>query len=269
MTRRVRSFGWPGMLLLVALGSTTATAQERLERTAYARLLDAHVRPVTIAGIQLNAVDYAALPADPSYAQAISDLASAHLEVLPSDAARIAFWVNAYNLLAIKAVVDHYPVPSIKDGGSLLQPIWKRRVGRVAGRDYTLDEIEHDILRARFHEPRVHMAIVCASLSCPDLRLEPYEAERLGVQLDDAARRFLANPTKGLQPGPDGRTVRGSSIFKWFAEDFGGLEGVIRFIRATADPVVAGRLADLDGRGLSYLTYDWSLNDIRRAGAHR
>src|SRR5438128_9086992 len=66
MTRRVRSFGWPGMLLLVALGSTTATAQEPLERTAYARLLDAHVRPVTIAGIQLNAVDYAALPVDPS-----------------------------------------------------------------------------------------------------------------------------------------------------------------------------------------------------------
>ena len=269
MTRRLGDFAGASLLVVAALGATPATAQEAQEPTAYARLLEAHVRPVTITGIRLNGVDYAALRADPDYARAITDLAAAHLDGLPSATARIAFWVNAYNLLAIKAVVDHYPVPSIKDGGSLLRPIWKRPVGTVAGRDYTLDAIEHDILRARFREPRVHLALVCASLSCPDLRPEPYAANRLDAQLTDAARRFLANPTKGLQLGPDGRTARVSAIFKWFAEDFGGPDGVVRFIRAAADPAVVERLAGLDGRRLSYLDYDWSLNDLRRVGAPR
>ncbi len=257
------------MLLLGALGTPSAAAQETQERTAYAQLLEAYVRPVTITGIRLNAIDYAVLRADPRYAQAVTDLANAQLEVRPNDAARIAFWVNAYNLLAIKAVVDHYPLRSIRDGGNLLRPIWKRKVGTVARREYALDEIEHDILRARFREPRVHMALVCASLSCPDLHREPYAADRLDVQLDAAARQFLANPTKGLQAGPDGRTARVSSIFKWFAEDFGGPSGVVRFIQAHADPAVAAILAGLDGRRLSYLDYDWSLNDTRRVGEPR
>lgn len=113
------------------------------------------------------------------------------------------------------------------------------------------------------------MAIVCASLSCPDLRVEPYGAERLDAQLADAARRFLANPTKGLQPGADDRSARVSAIFKWFADDFGGADGVARFIRAAADPAIARRLSGLDGRGLTYLDYDWSLNDTRRGEARR
>jgi Protein of unknown function, DUF547 len=166
-------------------------------------------------------------------------------------------------------VVDRYPLRSIKDGGTLLQSIWKRKVGTVGGREYALDEIEHDILRARHREPRVHMAIVCASLSCPDLRTEPYVADRLDAQLADAARRFLANPTKGVQPGSDGRTARISLIFKWFADDFGGADGVARFVRAAADPSIGARLTGLDGRGLTYLDYDWSLNDAGRAGEAR
>ena len=269
MTRRLRGVGGPALLVLAAMGTTPAAGQETEQRTAYARLLAAHVRPVTITGIRLNAVDYTLLRADPRYAQAVTDLAGAHPDLLSSDAARIAFWMNAYNLLAIKAVVDHYPVRSIRDGGNLVWPIWKRKVGTVAGRHYALDEIEHDILRARFHEPRVHMALVCASLSCPDLRREPYATDRLDAQLNDAARQFLANPTKGLQAGPEGRTARVSSIFKWFADDFGGPDGVVRFIRRAAPPAVVERLGGLDARGLSYLVYDWSLNDTSRVGAHQ
>lgn len=113
------------------------------------------------------------------------------------------------------------------------------------------------------------MAIVCASLSCPDLRTEPYVADRLEAQLADAGRRFLANPTKGLQPGADGRTARVSAIFKWFADDFGGADGVARFIRGAAGPNIGARLTGLDGRGVSYLDYDWSLNDAGRAGDSR
>ena len=125
------------------------------------------------------------------------------LDGLAGERERFAFWANAYNLLAIKAVLDQYPTRSIRDGGSLLQPIWKKKVGTVAGREYALDDIEHGILRREFKEPRVHFAIVCASLSCPDLRPEPFGAERLDAQLDEQTRAFLANPTKGLAPGAE------------------------------------------------------------------
>jgi hypothetical protein len=253
-----------GLLAMLALLAAAAPAWP--DDGPYARLLARHVRPGTIAGIRLAVVDYAALRDDLDYPRALASLAAVDPDRLASEPARLAFWINAYNLLAIKAVLDRYPVGSIKDGGNLLRPIWKRKVGAAAGRERTLDEIEHDILRPRFREPRVHFAIVCASLSCPDLRREPYEGARLPAQLAEATRGFLASRTKGVDPGADGRTARVSSIFKWFADDFGGAEGVVRFVRGAADPALAARLAPLGPGGLAYLPYDWSLNDARRAG---
>jgi hypothetical protein len=232
--------------------------------SAYARLLAAHVRPGTIGGTALNLIDYAAVKSDPSYAQALGVLAAARPEALGNASDRFAFWANAYNLLAIKAVIDHYPVASIKDGGSLLRPIWKQPIGEVAGKPYALDDVENGILRREFHEPRVHFAIVCASVSCPDLRAEPYDGSRLEAQLDDQARRFLANPRKGLLPGADGNTAQVSSIFKWFRDDFAQTGGVAAFIRAHADPAEQNKIFDLTDDGLSYLAYDWSLNDLAR-----
>lgn len=232
---------------------------------AYARVLKAHVRPGTVSGIKLALVDYRAVKADPSYARALNALAESRPEALTSDAERIAFWVNAYNLAAVKAVLDQYPTKSIKDGGSLLSPIWKKKVATVGGTPYSLDDIEHGILRKAFREPRVHFAIVCASLSCPDLRAEPYDPARFDAQLDEQAAAFLSNATKGLQPGASGRTARVSSIFKWFAGDFSVSGGVAAFIRARSSPDVAARLGALTDTGLSYLDYDWSLNDTARS----
>jgi uncharacterized membrane protein YdjX (TVP38/TMEM64 family) len=232
---------------------------------AYARVLKAHVRPGTVSGIKLALVDYRAVKADPSYARALNTLAESKPEAFGSDAERVAFWINAYNLAAIKAVLDQYPTKSIKDGGSLLSPIWKKKVATVGGTAYALDDIEHGILRKAFKEPRVHFAIVCASLSCPDLRAEPYDPTRLDAQLDEQAAAFLLNATKGLQPGADGRTARVSSIFKWFAGDFASSGGVAAFIRARSSPAIAARLGALTDAGLSYLDYDWSLNDTARS----
>jgi len=194
-------------------------------------------------------------------------LAGARVEALGSDAEREAFWINAYNLLAIKAVLDQYPTVSIKDGGSLFSPIWKKSIGAVGGPPYSLDAIEHGILRKAFREPRVHFAIVCASLSCPDLRPEPFVAARLGAQLDGQTAAFLGNPAKGLAPGADGRSARVSSIFKWFAGDFESSGGVPAFIRAKAASDVAVRIRALTDAGLSYLDYDWSLNDTARVSS--
>lgn len=254
----------PCVVIALLAGALPAVAADN---DAYARLLRAHVRPGEIGGIRLYLVDYRAVKADPAYAEALATLAGTRVEALGSDAEREAFWINAYNLLAIKAVLDQYPTASIKDGGSLLSPIWKKSIGAVGGTPYSLDAIEHGVLRKAFREPRVHFAIVCASLSCPDLRPEPFVATRLGAQLDEQVAAFLGNPTKGLAPGPDGRTARVSSIFKWFAGDFESSGGVAAFIRAKAPSDVAGRVRALTDAGLSYLDYDWSLNDTARVAS--
>lgn len=255
-----------GILLYPGTAATEPAASESF--AAYGRMLARHVQAGEVSGIRTNLVDYAALAEDADYRQAIAALAAAAPERLEGDAARIAFWTNAYNLLAIKAVVDRYPVESIRDGGNFFFPIWKKEVGEVGGRQMTLDQIEHGILRKDFREPRVHMALVCASLSCPNLRREVYRADRLDEQLDDQAARFLADPTKGLRP-EDSSRAEVSSIFRWFGGDFEDSGGVAAWILAHAPADVRGRVPQLEDRGLSWLDYDWSLNDAARARGER
>lgn len=113
-------------------------------------------------------------------------------------------------MLAIKTVLDHWPLQSIRDAGSFFSPVWKKPAGMVAGKVRSLHEIEHDILRA-MHEPRIHFAIVCASVSCPDLRPEAYNAAQLDDQLDDQATIFLSRQQKGLRIEANG--VQLSKIF--------------------------------------------------------
>lgn len=252
-----------GGILAVAAGAVGQA--EAADETPYGRLLARHVKPGTVSGIQLNLVDYQAVAEDSDYPEALAELEAAKPADLATEDDRFAFWVNAYNLLAMKTVIDRYPMSSIKDGGNFLFPIWKKKVGTAAGREYSLDEIEHGILREEFDEPRVHFAVVCASLSCPDLRAEPFEGHRLDAQLDEQARSFLANRTKGLVPGKDASTAEVSSIFKWFGEDFDGVGGVAKFIRAKSDPETRVSVSTLTDDGISYLDYDWSLNDTARA----
>lgn len=251
-------------LLLVgaSVAPTSAADSPDITFAAFARLLRAHAREGEVAGIDTMLVDYAGLASDPDYPAALGALAAADPSTLGTDDAKIAFWINAYNLLAWKAVVDRYPVSSIKDGGNFLFPIWKKTVGKVGGASYSLDAIEHGILRRDFREPRVHMALVCASLSCPDLRREPYTAARLDTQLNEQAARFLANRTKGLRP--DGERVEISSIFKWFADDFQPSGGVAAWIRQHANATTLAAAPGLDPLRLRYLGYDWSLNDTAR-----
>lgn len=255
--------------LLGGLPPDLSTPAAAAEASAYALLLERHVRPGKIGPVALHVVDYKAIAADPAYPRALADLAGTDPAVVgegATDAATaMAFWINAYNLLAIKMVLDHYPVESIRDAGNFLWPVWKREAGTVAGRACTLDEIEHSILRPRFGDPRVHMAIVCASVSCPDLRREPYEGARLDEQLDDAARRFLSNPAKGLAVDDAAEKVALSSIFRWFSDDFSAGGGALAFVRAKASKPVAASIAGRRDAELSWLDYDWSLNDAARA----
>lgn len=259
-----------GLIGLLLVGRAAAidsgpVSEGKQGASAWGRLLDRHVGVGRIDGIRLHVVDYEALATDPDYQAALENLATARPESLASDDARIAFWINAYNLLAIKTVVDRYPIESIRDGGNFLFPIWKKDVGAVGGRSYSLDEIEHGILRKDFAEPRIHFALVCASVSCPDLRREPFTADRLDAQFDDQVRTFLSHRGKGLAPGPEEGEARVSKIFDWFEEDFEGAGGVARFLLDNAPPATRKRIEGLTDADLSYLAYDWSLNDRARS----
>ncbi|MDH3504638.1 MAG: DUF547 domain-containing protein [Nitrospirota bacterium] len=224
-------------------------------------LLKMYVAPKTIEGIPLYALNYQALGKDPLYKTVIADLEKASVSVFKTQEEKLAFWINAYNIMAVKMVLDHYPVKSIKDAGGLLSSVWKLNVGTVGGKERTLNEIEHDILR-KMGEPRIHVAIVCASLSCPDIRPEAYTPERLHEQLDDQMKAFLANPQKGLQVDESKQRLYLSSIFKWFAEDFEAKGGVRQFLAKYVPERLSAYLKN-DTFRMSYLDYNWNLNEVK------
>jgi hypothetical protein len=223
-------------------------------------LLKKYVDSKTINGVTLNAVDYKKLAADPAYTKLVQDLEAFSLSTLKTKDEKLAFWINVYNIMAAKMVLDNYPVKSIKDAGSLFTAVWKQPVGVVAGKERTLNEIEHEILR-KMGEPRIHVAIVCASVSCPDLRKEAYTPDKLNSQLDDQMTLFLANPKKGLTVDDKKGYVYVSSIFKWFAEDFEPKGGVRTFI-APYSPEPLKASVKNDKLTVYYLDYDWGLNEL-------
>ena len=140
--------------------------------------------------------------------------------------------------------------------GSLFQSPWKKKFVKIDGRDLTLDELEHSILRPRFGDPRVHFAINCAAKSCPPLHSEPYSGDMLDRQLNEATISFLNNPRNYRL---EGNRLNVSRIFKWFAEDF--KEGVLSFYLQYATGDLKKELeTKQDKISVTYLKYDWSLN---------
>ena len=250
-----------GVLGVVAMAAGPA---QGLDRALYAELLEAHTREVTdLAGTR---VDYAALTRAKDWRRLVEGLADAEPDGLAGRDAQLAFWIDVYNVLAIHMVVRHYPVGGIREIGSLLRSVWKRPAGEVGDRTLTLDQIEHDILRP-MGDPRIHGAIVCASLSCPPLAREPYRPEALDAQLDANLRRWLADPRKGVRLDRPRRTLHVSPIFDWFEEDFEAAGGVLPFLARYAPADVAEAIRE-GGASLRIRTldYDWSLNDLSRAG---
>ncbi|MGR9046437.1 MAG: DUF547 domain-containing protein [Gammaproteobacteria bacterium] len=240
--------GKQGLMLIVVLWAGYVAAEEP-DWTHYRAVLH-HVQPGTKNGVSLMRVDYAAIKRDGSLEKAYQDLTGFEPGRLAKREERLAFYINAYNLLALKMVVDHWPAGSIKEAGSLFSPVWDRPAGRLGGKTVTLGEIEHEILRP-MGEPRIHMAIVCASVSCPDLRNEPYSAVGLSDQLDEQTRKFLDNPGKGL--AIEENVIRVSKIFDWFEDDFGVYGGVPAFIRRY-------RIGLPELKIEPSIPYDWAVN---------
>jgi hypothetical protein len=224
------------------------------------QLLKQTVAPKTIAGVKLTAVNYKKIKSDPVFAEIITELEKASLSDLKSRQEKLSFWINVYNILAVKMIVDHHPIKSIKKAGGIFKSVWKLPIGVVAGKQRSLHEVEHEILR-KMDEPRIHVAIVCASVSCPDLRPSAFTADQLDSQLDEQMKSFLANPGKGLRFDPGKKKVTISKIFDWFEDDFESRGGVLK--------VLSQYVGAADGKALlnrelkvSYLKYNWDVNEL-------
>lgn len=240
----------------------TAAPAAAFDAALYAELLTQHTR--SVADTAGTRVDYTALASSAEWRRVVASLASGEPEPGAPRAAVLAFWINAYNVLAIDVVLAGYPLDSIKDRGGFLTPVWKLEAGRVGGRVVTLHEIEHEILRP-LGDPRIHAAIVCASTSCPSLQREPFRAADIDAQLDAAMQAFLADPNKGLRIDRAAVSVQLSSIFDWFAKDFGGESALLAYVaRYAPERDRAWLTANADTADVEFFDYDWGLNDTRR-----
>ena len=233
---------------------------EPFDFTEWGSLLKRYVKPHVIDNIRLNAVDYGRLKIDPGFSRLISGLEKFAPSGLKSHEEKMAFWINVYNIFAVKKVVDHHPLKSIRDVGNFFKPVWKRLAGIVGGREYTLHEVEHEILR-KMGEPRIHVAIVCASVSCPDLLKEVFKAETLDVQLDAQMKMFLENPGKGMRVDAGRKRAYLSPIFDWFEEDFEPRGGVLQFLQPYVPSEEREALKSPAVR-VSYLEYNWRVNEL-------
>lgn len=212
----------------------------------------------------VNPVRYGAFTAEDRAAlgRYIETLSGVAVDSLAPEA-QFAYWANLYNALTVDVVLDHYPVASIRDidisPGLFASGPWDAPLVTVQGEALTLNDIEHRILRPVFGDPRVHYAVNCASVGCPDLGTQAFEAATLDAQLTAAARAYVNDP-RGVTVRDGAVTV--SSIYDWFIADFGGTEaGVLAHLRAHADPALAAALEGVTA--IDEAAYDWALNDGR------
>jgi hypothetical protein len=244
------------------------------EHAAWTALLKKHV--VVLRGGQASQVRYGAFAGDRAALKAYLDTLSAVPEATFaswSKPQRQAFLINAYNAFTVELILTRYPkLESIKDIGSLFQSPWKPKWVPLLSTKVSLDDIEHEMLRKRgaYDDPRVHFAVNCASIGCPALREEAFVPARLDGQLEEQARRFMADGSRNRYSAERGR-LEVSKIFDWFGEDFRlghrGIGSLPEFLARYADQLSAdaGAREKIKGRQLdvSFLEYDWKLNDAK------
>lgn len=170
---------------------------------------------------------------------------------------RLAYWINAYNAFTVKLIVDNYPVESIKDLNPTISlptinTVWAKEWFKIGGEDFSLDRIEHKILRKEFDEPRIHFAVNCASISCPVLLNEAFVADKIDTQLSQQAKVFLNDKSRNVIKKEEAKL---SKIFSWFGGDFTEGQTLVEFLNKYSNTKLAK-----DAK-IKFLDYDWNLND--------
>lgn len=258
------------MVLAILLGTAATAASDaqvnQVDQGALTRLLSRHVNGA-------GWVDYVGLRRDRASLQEYLDtLRNVEVGRLPSDAARLSFWINAYNAFTLNDVLEY--VDGKTDSVKKVDGFFDKNKHAVAGESLTLDEIEG---HARsFHDPRVHFAINCASASCPKLQPFAFTAAELNQQLNLAAGEFLADPRRGLRLDRNSNTIFLSPIFLWYAGDFSGAsstagqwlsraraaisgDNLLKFVQDHAAPAI-GTYIRTKNPTVKYVTYDWTVN---------
>ena len=235
-------------------------AAETTQHQAWTRLLGKYVRPSEDG---VNRFDYSALRNHATdsaeldtYIATVSGTDFAPL----SDDEAFAAWANLYNALTIRLITENLPLKSItriRPSPFAIGP-WKQKIATVGAQKLSLDDIEHNILRQDWDEPRVHYVVNCASYSCPNLRMTAWKAATLDEDLSTAARDYINHP-RGVRVQGDGRLVV-STIYKWYRQDFGGKAGLIAHFLEHADAGLAAQIRAMSD--IADYDYDWSLNDV-------
>jgi hypothetical protein len=268
--------------LLLAAAPFAALAQFDHSHAAWTELLKKNV--VLAEGGKASQVRYAELAKDraplKSYLESLSKVSESEFNSW-SKPQQMAFLINAYNAFTIEKILTRYPnIKSIWDFGKVFGNPFKDRFFTLLGREFSLDQIEHETLRKKgvYNEPRVHYAVNCASIGCPMLREEAYVAERLDAQLEEQARRFLSDDSRN-RFSPQKGVLEVSKIFDWFKEDWAsGYRGVAgkgepiqsreeyfaRYDKLLADRPEDQKLIQDQKAPITHLDYDWSLNDAKR-----
>ena len=239
-------------LLVVIVGASTAVA--KADPTASDAGFDALLKEhVTAAGL----IDYAAIKSDPARLDAyVASLATAKPDQLSRDE-HLTLLINAYNAFTLRLIADHYPINSIKDIPA--EARWEAKRWNIGGTIYSLNYIEHEIIRPKFNEPRIHFALVCAAVDCPPLRLEVYRAETLEQQLESQTQ-YVHTHKRWFELNADTKVLKLTSLYKWFGKDFGADEKAVVQFASRYSPALKLALDKGDSVTVEYLKYDWSLN---------
>jgi len=213
-------------------------------------------------------VNYKELKKDTRLEKYLAQLSNTDLEKLSRNE-KLAFWINAYNAFTFQVIVENYPVESITDlntGGKIIgyllgKTVWDKAFISISKKKYSLGDIEHKILR-KMNEPRIHFSIVCASISCPPLRNEAFEVDKIEQQLKDQAVQFINDPARNYFDIKKKKAYL-SKIFSWFSEDFGNsddniLKFVSQYLPENNSSDIKNNLSKWD---ISYKEYNWNLNE--------
>jgi hypothetical protein len=227
-------------ILSLTLSSITAGGTATLDHAQWDAALK---RNVSSSGL----VNYTGFKFDADFREYLLTLEGTHPDNSWSKNEKMAYWINAYNAFTVKLIVDNLPLSSIKD----IDGPWDKEFIQIEGNSYSLNDIEHKILRPVYKDPRIHFAVNCASGGCPPLLNGAFKASSLNAQLEKVTRAFVNNKAHNQISEGNGKL---SEIFNWFNDDFKSKGGVVAFINSYSTVKMN------DGASLSYYDYDWSLN---------